>query len=123
MRRRDKSNLPLPVLSYKYFLLRYSFSILSFYSLKSTLLAAALFEDFKNSGKDFLQQSSESLISPLRREEMAINFIVPEVSLPSSLPSLYFHCTPIHLQIYLLSTFLFLFFFSVSFCSFILQTL
>ena len=36
IRQRDKSDLPLPVLSYKYFLLQYSFSILSFYSPKST---------------------------------------------------------------------------------------
>ena len=87
MRQRDKSDLPLPVLSYKYFLLRYSFSILSFYSLKSTLLAVALFEDFKNSGKDFLHQSSESSIPSLFQEEMTINFVIPEVNLP--LPSFY----------------------------------
>jgi len=83
MRQRDKSDLPLPVLSYKYFLFWYSFSILSFYSLKSTFLAAALPENSKNSSKGLLYQSSKSSISPLPQEEMAINFIVPEVSLPS----------------------------------------
>jgi len=56
---------------------------LSFYSLKSTLLAAALFENFKNSGKDFLQQSSKSSISSFFQEEMAVNIVVPEVNLPS----------------------------------------
>jgi len=83
MRQRGKSDLPLDFLSYKYLLLRYSSPILSFYSLKSTLLAVALFENFKNYGKDFLQQSSESSISSFFREEIAINFIVSEVNLPS----------------------------------------
>jgi len=36
MQQRDKSDLPLPSLSYKYFLLQYSSSILSFYSLIPT---------------------------------------------------------------------------------------
>ena len=62
MRQRDKSDLPLPVLSYKYFLLWYSSSILSFYSLKSTFLAAALPENSKNFSKSLLHQSSKSLI-------------------------------------------------------------
>ena len=83
MRQRDKLDLPLSVLSYKYFLLRYSFSILSFHSLKSTFLTAALPEISKNSSKGFLHQSSKPSISPLPREEMAINFIVPKVSLSS----------------------------------------
>jgi len=87
MWQRDKSDLPLPVLSYKYCLLRYSFSILSFYCPKSTLLAAALFENFKNSGKDLFLQSSEPSISSFFREEMAINIVVPEVNSP--LPSFY----------------------------------
>ena len=51
IRRRDKSDLPQPSLSYKYFLLWYSSSILSFYRLKPTFLAAALFENFKNSAR------------------------------------------------------------------------
>jgi len=87
MQQRDKSDLPLPILSYKYLLLWYSSSIMSFYSLKSTLLAAALFKNFKNSGKDFPQQCSESSISSFFREEMAISFVVPEVNLPP--PSFY----------------------------------
>ena len=51
MQRRDKSDLVLPSLSYKYFLLRFSSSILSFYSLIPTFLAAALLKNFKNSGQ------------------------------------------------------------------------
>ena len=66
IRRRDKSNLPLPILSYKYFLLGYSFSIASFYSPNSAFLAAALFESFKNSNKNFLQQLPSFWSSPLR---------------------------------------------------------
>ena len=62
MRRRDKLDLPLPSLTYKYFLLRYSSPILSFHSLKPTFLAAVLFENLKNSGKDLHQQSPESSI-------------------------------------------------------------
>ena len=84
IRRRDKSDLPLPSLYYKYFLLQYSSSILSFYSLKPTFLAAVLFENFKNFGKDLLQQSSKSLIPSPSREEMAINFVVLEVNPTSS---------------------------------------
>ena len=112
MRQRDKSDLPLPFLSYKYFLLRYSSPILSFYSLKPTFLAAAPFKNFKNSDKDLLQQSSESSILSSSREEMAINFIVPEVnSKPPLLLLPYSCCIPIPLRIYLLSTlFSFLFF-------------
>jgi len=82
MRQKDKSDLPLPSLSYKYFLLRYSSSILSFYSLIPTFLVAALLENFKISSKDLLQQSSESSILSSPREEMAINFIVPKVNSP-----------------------------------------
>jgi len=110
MRRRDKSDLPLPSLSYKYFLIWYSSSILSFYSLKPTFLAVALFENFKNSGKDRLQQSSEPSILFSSREEMAINFVVPEVN---STPPFFFLpyscCTPIPLRIHLLSTHFFFF--------------
>jgi len=47
MRRRNKSNLPLPVLSYKYFLLGYSFSIASFYSPNSAFLATATIREFQ----------------------------------------------------------------------------
>ena len=62
MRQRDKSNLPLPVLSYKYFLLGYSFSILSFYSPKSTFAVAASPEDSKNFNEGLLHQSLKSSI-------------------------------------------------------------
>jgi len=83
MRQRDKSNLPLPSLSYKYFLLWYSSSIVSFYSLIPTFLAVALLDNFKNSSKDPLHQYFESSIPSSPREEMAINFVVPEGNLPS----------------------------------------
>ena len=66
MWQRDKSDLPLPVLSYKYFLLEHSFLILSFNNPKSTSLAAAPFEDSKNSSKNFLQQPSSFRSSSLR---------------------------------------------------------
>jgi len=85
MRQRDKSDLPLPDLSYKYFLLWYSFSILSFYSPKSTFLAAA---PPKNS-KIFSKRPSSPIpqvFDLLPREEMAINFVIPEVSLPFFFP-------------------------------------
>jgi len=111
MRQRDKSDLPLPSLSYKYFLLWYSSPILSFYSLTPIFLAMALLKNFMNSGKDFLQQPSKSLIRSSPREEMAINFVVPEVNLPPPF-FLHFCCTPVHLEIYLLST---LFSFIISF--------
>ena len=62
MRQRDKSDLPLPVFSYKYFLLGYSFSILSFYSPKSTFTAAAPSEDSKNFNEGLLHQSPKSSI-------------------------------------------------------------
>jgi len=112
-----KSDLPLPILFYKYFLLRYSSPILSFYSLKPTFLVVAPFENFKNSDKDLLQQSSESSILSSSWEEMAINFVVSEVN--SKLPLLLLPnscCIPIPLRIYLLSMLFFLF------CSFNLQT-
>ena len=113
--RRDKSHLHLPFLTYKYFLLRYSSSTLSFYNLKPTFLAAASSEDFKHSGKDLLLQSSKpSILSP-SREEMAINFVVPEVNSISPLFLLPYSChTHIPLWTYLLITF----FFFVSFLFF-----
>jgi len=67
MRQRDKLDLPLPDLSYKYFFLRYS-SILSFYSPKSTFLAAAPSEDSKNFHKGLLHQSPKSSIFFLARK-------------------------------------------------------
>jgi len=62
MRQRDKSDLPLPVLSYKYFLLGYSFSILSFFSPKLTFTAAAPPEVSKIS-KEGLSPPTQSLRS------------------------------------------------------------
>jgi len=68
MRQRDKSDLPLPVLSYKYFLLGYSFSILTFYSPKTTSLVAAPPEDSKNFIEGLLHQSPKSSIFFLARK-------------------------------------------------------
>ena len=69
MRQRDKSDLPLPVLPDKYFLLQYSFSILSSCSPKSTSSTTAILEDSKNSNKDLLQQLSKLSISPSFKKE------------------------------------------------------
>ena len=67
MRQRDKSDLPLPNLSYKYFLLRYSFFISSFYSPKSTFLAAALPEDSMNFKGLSSPTPKSSIFFPTRR--------------------------------------------------------
>jgi len=76
MRQRDKSDLPLPVLSYKYFLLRYSFSILSFYSPKPTFTAAAPPEVFKISNKGLSPPTPKSLIFfPVRRWPSTLLFL------------------------------------------------
>jgi len=82
--KRDKSDLPLPVLSYKYFLLRYSFSILSFYSPKSTFLVAALPENSKNFSKNFLHQSSKPSIFFLARKWPSTSSFLRSVDHPSS---------------------------------------
>ena len=108
MRQRDKSDLPLPDLSYKYFLLRYSF-ISSFYSPKIYFPGSGA-----TRGLQELQQrpffTNPQVFDLLPYEEMAINFVVPEVSLPPFL--LHFYCTPVHPQFVLLNTpFFFLFFF------------
>ena len=107
MRQRDKSNLPLPVLSYKYFLLGYSFSILSFYSPKSTFLAAASPENFKNPSEGLLHQSPKSSIFFLARKWPSISSCLRSVHYPS-FPHLY--CTPVHPRFLLLNT-------PFSFCS------
>ena len=109
IRQRDKSDLPLPVLSYKYFLLRYSFSILSFYSPKSIFLAAALPENSKNFNKSLLHQSSKSSILFLAKKWPSTSSFLRSVHHPSSFCT--FCYTPIHLRFLLLSTpFFFLFF-------------
>ena len=68
MRQRDKSDLPLPVLSYKHFLLGYSFSISSFCNPKSTFTAAAPPEDSKNFNESLLHQYPKSSIFSLVRK-------------------------------------------------------
>ena len=83
MWQRDKSDLPLPVLSYKYFLLRYTFSILSFYSPKSTSLVAALPENSKNSSKGLLHQSSKSSILFLEKKWPSTSSFLRSVYHPS----------------------------------------
>ena len=67
MRQRDKSNLPLPNLSYKYFLRRYSFFTSPFYRPKSTFLAVALPEDSKNFNKGLSSPTPKSSIFFLAR--------------------------------------------------------
>jgi len=52
MRERDKSEMPLLTLSYKYFLLRHSFSTLPSCILKPIFLAATLFGKPKNSSEN-----------------------------------------------------------------------
>ena len=109
MRRRDKSDLPLPVLSYKYFLLWYSFSILSFYSPKSTFTAAAPSEVSKNFNEGFLHQSPKSSTFFLVRKWPSTSSCLRSVHHPS-FPHLYY--TPVHPQFILLNTpFSLLFFF------------
>ena len=97
MRQRDKSDLPLPVLSYKYFHLRYSFSISSFYSPKSTFLAAALPENSKNFSKNLLQEPSKSSISPSPRKKWPSTSSSPRsVHHPSSfIPLMYSYSSAI----------------------------
>jgi len=113
MQRRDKSDLPLPSSIYKYLLLWYPSFILSFLSFKSTFLAVALFEGFKNSGKDLLQQSSESPILSSSQEKWPSTLS----SLRSTQHSLssFYHTPIVLLFLYesLLSTFFLCFFFSV----------
>jgi len=108
MRQRDKSDLPLPVLSYKYFLLWYSFSILSFYRPKSTFTAAAPLEDSKNFNEGLLHQSPNSSILFLARKWPSTSSCLRSVHYPS-FPHLY--CILVHPQFFLLNT-------SFSFCSF-----
>ena len=107
MRQRDKSNLSLSNLSYKYFLLRYSFFISSFYSPKIYFPGGGITQGFHE-----LQQrpfcTNPQVFDLLPCEEMAINFVVPEVSLPPFL--LHSCCTPVHPQFLLLNT-------PFSFCS------
>ena len=84
MRQRDKSDLPLPVLSYKHFLLWYSFSILSFYSKKSTSTAAAPPEDSKNFHEGLLHQSPKPLILLLVRKWPSTSSCLRSVHYPFS---------------------------------------
>jgi hypothetical protein len=85
MRQRDKSDLPLPILSYKYFLLQYSFTILSFYSSKYTFLAAALPENSKNFSKSLLHQSPKSSILFLVKKWPSTSSFLRSAYHPSSL--------------------------------------
>jgi len=101
IRRRDKSNLPLPILSYKYFLLGYSFSIASFYSPNSTFLAAVLFENFKNPNRNFLQQPPSFWSSSSR--ENGHSPCLRSVHYPSFS---HLYCISIHLQSVLSNLFL-----------------
>ena len=107
MRQRDKSGLPLPILSYKYFLLRYSFSILSFYSPKSTFTAAAPPKDPKNFNECLIHQSPKSSTLFLARKWPSTSSCLRLVHYPSFL---HLYCIPVHPQFLLLNT-------PFSFCS------
>jgi len=101
----EESNLPLPVLSYKYFLLGYSFSITSFYSPNSAFLVAALFESSKNSNKNFLQLLPSFRSSPLRGDGHQLRRSWDQ----RTTLFLYFYCIPVHPQSSLPNPFFFLF--------------
>ena len=95
---RDKSKIPLLISTYKYLLPHHSFSTLPSSIPKFISSAVALTKN-KNSSNKSLPQN---LL--LHREEMAVNFTVPEVNL---FPSFFFlYCNPFtFLQVYLLSLF------------------
>jgi len=112
MRQRDKSDLPLPSLSYKYFLLRYSSSILSFYNLIPSFLAVALLKNFKNSAQGSPPTTFRVFEFFLFLREMAINFVVPEVNLITPfLLYTFIVLLFIHESIYWVQLFFFFFFF------------
>ena len=92
MQQRDKSNLPLPDLSYKYFLLRYS-SILSFYSPKSTFLAATPPENSKNFNNGLLHQSPKSSTFSLARKWPSTSSFLRSVYHPSFSALLLYSCS------------------------------
>ena len=94
--------MPLLSLSYKYFLLRHSFSTSSFYIPKPIFLAAASFEKLKNSSESLSQQFFESSIFFLSRKKWPST----SSSLRSILSNLLFLLPYFYLmQIYLLSIF------------------
>jgi len=99
MRQRDKSDLPLPVLSYKYFLLEYSFSTLSFYSPKLTFPAAAPPKVSKISNEDPSSPTPKSSIVFLARKWPSTSLFLRSVHHFS--PA--FHCIPILPQFILLN--------------------
>ena len=84
IRQRHKSDLTPPILSYKYFLLRYSFSILSFYGSKSTFLAAALLKSSKNFSKILLHPSSKPSILFLAKKWPSTLSFLRSISHPFS---------------------------------------
>ena len=103
IRQRDKSEMSLLYLSYKYFVLRHSFSTLSFCILKPIWMVAALFEKPKNSSENLPQQFFKSLIFFLSEKKWAST----SSSLRSILSHLLFLLLYFYLlQIYLLSIFL-----------------
>ena len=108
MWRRDKSDLPLPVFSYKYFLLWYSFSILSFYSPKSTLTAAAPSEVSKNFNKVSLHQPLSLWSSSLQGDGHQLRCSWGQLTTLSPALLLYSYSSAIGLTKY---SFFFLFFF------------
>ena len=85
--------MPLLTLSYKYFLPWHSFSTFPSRILKPISLAAALLKSPQTPAKSSptVPQVSDLL---LLREEMVVNFIVPEVNLFPSLPYLLLLANP-----------------------------
>jgi len=94
--------LPLLTLSYKYFLPWHYSSTLSFYTFQTYLPGGGIIGELKNSSEDLPQQFFEPLIPSSLQEEMAINFVVPEVN---SAPAFFFFCIFDFLYSYLLSVF------------------
>ena len=109
MWQRDKSDLPLPISSYKYFLLGYSFSITSFYS--PTLLSWRRHCSRAPRTPTRTPFNNSQVFDLLPCEEMAINFVVPEVSVLPFFPVLLLY--PCSSAICLTESFFTLFFFSL----------
>jgi len=105
IRQRDKSEIPLLTLSYKYLFPQHSFSILPSFIPPNSSLWRWYWRRAQEPQQN-LPNNLSSLRSSLPREEMAVNFVVPEVNLFPSFSS--FTATLYFLQVYLLSIFLLL---------------
>jgi len=86
---RDKSKIPLLTSTNKYFLPQHSFSILPSSIPKLISPVVVLSKNSRTLAE--APPKSSSLQLPLPQEEMAVNFIVPQVNLFSSS---FFYCNP-----------------------------